>query len=153
LDPAISLALLRFLWPAISRAAVALEDNKMTPDPAINVLGGELETCGTDPVTGFFRDGCCNTNDEDVGSHTVCVQVTTAFLEFSRFRGNDLSTPRPEFSFQGLKEGDRWCLCAARWLEAHEHDRAPRVFLRATHRRALEIVPLDTLKPFALDLN
>ena len=102
-------------------------------DESINVLGEPLAVCGQDPVTGFFRDGCCNTNDQDVGSHTVCVEVTERFLEYSRFRGNDLSTPRPEFGFPGLKEGDRWCLCAARWLEAHEQGMAPRVFLMSTH--------------------
>jgi uncharacterized protein (DUF2237 family) len=122
-------------------------------DPAVNVFGETLETCGEDPVTGFFRDGCCNTSDDDTGSHTVCVQVTQAFLEFSRFRGNDLSTPRPEFGFAGLKPGDRWCLCAARWKEAYDAGMAPRVYLRATHQRALEIVPLDVMRGFAADLN
>jgi uncharacterized protein len=129
----------------------------MQPDhdniPARNVMGGELQTCSDKPVTGFFRDGCCNTSDEDVGSHTVCVITTQEFLEFSRFRGNDLSTPHPEFGFPGLKPGDRWCLCAARWLEAHEHNRAPTVVLGATHERALEIVPLALLKAHAIDLN
>ena len=119
----------------------------------LDVLGGPLQECGTDPVTGFFRDGCCNTSDDDVGSHTVCVEVTKDFLEFSRFRGNDLSTPRPEFQFAGLKPGDRWCLCAARWLEAHQQGMAPRVLLKGTHSRALEIVPLALLKKFAVDLN
>lgn len=104
-------------------------------------------------MTGFFRDGCCNTSAQDLGSHTVCVQVTREFLEFSRFRGNDLSTPRPEFGFPGLKPGDRWCLCAERWKEAHEAGMAPRVYLRSTHERALEIVPLDVMRRFAVDLN
>ena len=113
----------------------------MEMDESINVLGEELLLCGEDPLTGFYRDGKCNTCDEDTGSHTVCVEVSTAFLEFSRFRGNDLSTPIPEFNFPGLKEGDSWCLCAARWLEAHENDMAPRVHLTRTHIRALEIVP------------
>ncbi len=122
-------------------------------DRSINVFGEPLETCSERPLTGFFRDGCCNTSDLDRGSHTVCVEVTQEFLEFSRFRGNDLSTPMPEFDFPGLKPGDRWCLCAARWLEAHEHGMAPRVFLKGTHERALEIVPLDLLKRFAADLN
>jgi uncharacterized protein len=121
--------------------------------PSRNVLGGELQTCSDKPVTGFFRDGCCNTSEEDVGSHTVCVITTQEFLEFSRFRGNDLSTPHPEFGFPGLKPGDRWCLCAARWLEAHQHDRAPKVLLGATHERALEVVPLAALKAHAIDLN
>jgi len=122
-------------------------------DPSVNVFGETLQTCSDRPETGFFRDGCCNTSDQDVGSHTVCVEVTQDFLEFSRFRGNDLSTPHPEFHFPGLKPGDRWCLCAARWLEAHEHGMAPRVLLKCTHSRALEIVPFDLLKKFAVDLN
>ena len=122
-------------------------------DSAINVFGEPIETCSDRPLTGYFRDGCCNTSDEDVGSHTVCVEVTQEFLEFSRFKGNDLSTPRPEFGFSGLKPGDRWCLCAARWMEAHESKMAPRVVLRSTHQRALEIAPLDLLRSFAVDLN
>jgi uncharacterized protein (DUF2237 family) len=121
-------------------------------DP-VNVFGEKLGTCGEEPMTGFYRDGCCNTGPQDAGSHTVCVEVTDAFLQYSRFRGNDLSTPRPEFGFPGLKEGDRWCLCAARWLEAYQQDMAPRVFLRRTHRRALETVPLEVLRKFAVDLN
>jgi uncharacterized protein (DUF2237 family) len=122
-------------------------------DRSVNVFGEALETCSDRPMTGFFRDGCCNTSDQDLGSHTVCVEVTREFLEFSRFRGNDLSTPRPELGFPGLLPGDRWCLCAARWLEAHENGMAPRVALRGTHERALEIVPLELLKEFAVDLN
>ena len=122
-------------------------------DRSVNVLGEPLEGCSEEPMTGFFRDGCCNTSDEDLGSHTVCVEVTREFLEFSRFRGNDLSTPIPEFGFPGLKSGDRWCLCAARWLEAQQHGMAPRVMLRGTHQRALEIVSLDLLKEYAADLN
>jgi uncharacterized protein len=122
-------------------------------DPAMNVFGEPIETCSERPNTGFFRDGCCNTSAEDTGSHTVCVQVTQAFLEFSRFRGNDLSTPRPEFGFPGLKPGDRWCLCAARWKEAYEAGMAPRVYLRSTHQRALEVVELTTIREFAADLN
>lgn len=122
-------------------------------DEPVNVFGEALQSCSERPLTGFFRDGCCNTSDEDVGSHTVCVEVTEAFLEFSRFRGNDLSTPVPEFEFPGLKPGDRWCLCAARWLEAHEAGMAPRVVLKSTHERALEIVPLEVLRGFAIDLN
>ena len=109
-------------------------------DEPLNVFDEEIESCSERPLTGFFRDGCCNTSDQDVGSHTVCVKVTAEFLEFSRFRGNDLSTPQPEFGFPGLEPGDRWCLCAARWLEAHEHDMAPKVYLRCTLKRALEIV-------------
>jgi uncharacterized protein (DUF2237 family) len=104
-------------------------------------------------MTGYFRDGCCNTDESDRGSHTVCARVTAEFLEFSKARGNDLSTPRPEFNFPGLKPGDRWCLCAARWKEAFEAGAAPHVFLGATHERATDIVPLADLKRFALDLN
>lgn len=122
-------------------------------DESINVFGEPIETCSDRPLTGFFRDGCCNTSDQDLGSHTVCVRVTQEFLEFSRFRGNDLSTPVPEFGFPGLKAGDRWCLCASRWLEAHEAGMAPRVLLRCTHQRALEIVPLELLRSFAIDLS
>lgn len=122
-------------------------------DESLNVFDDELESCSEDPVTGFFRDGCCNTSEQDAGSHTVCVRVTAEFLEFSRSRGNDLSTPRPEFGFSGLRPGDRWCLCAARWLEAHGAGMAPKVYLRGTHKRALEIVPLQTLRKFAADLN
>ena len=122
-------------------------------DESINVFGEVLESCSEDPVTGFFRDGCCNTSDDDHGSHTVCIEVSENFLQFSRFRGNDLSTPMPEFGFPGLKPGDRWCLCAARWMEAYQHEMAPRVFLRRTHIRALEITPLEILRQFAADLN
>ena len=122
-------------------------------DRSVNVLGEPLERCSEEPMAGFFRDGCCNTSDEDLGSHTVCVEVTREFLEFSRFRGTDLSTPVPEYGFPGLKPRDRWCLCAARWLEAQQHGMAPRVMLRGTHQRALEIVPLNLLKEYAADLN
>jgi hypothetical protein len=122
-------------------------------DTPVNVFGETIESCSDNPITGFFRDGCCNTSDQDAGSHTVCVEVTKDFLEFSRFRGNDLSTPIPEFQFPGLKPGDRWCLCAARWLEAHEAGMAPRVVLKSTHERALEIVPMKILRGFAIDLN
>lgn len=122
-------------------------------DDSRNVFGEPLQTCSDAPRTGFFRDGCCNTSDSDLGRHTVCVRVTRAFLEYSRFRGNDLSTPVPEHDFPGLKPGDRWCLCALRWLEAHDHDMAPPVYLAGTHQRATEVIPLDTLKRYALDLN
>ncbi|SET45163.1 hypothetical protein SAMN04487962_1104 [Marinobacter segnicrescens] len=122
-------------------------------DESINVLGEPLEDCGTDPVTGFFRDGCCNTGPEDFGSHTVCAVVTDEFLAFSRSRGNDLSTPRPEFGFPGLRPGDGWCLCAARWREALEAGCAPRVRLKATHRAALDICDLADLKRHSVDLN
>ena len=121
-------------------------------DQPVNVLGEMLGTCGTNPVTGFFRDGCCNTSDQDLGSHTVCIEVTQDFLDFSRSQGNDLSTPVPAFNFPGLRPADRWCLCAARWLEAHDNGMAPRVILGGTHKRALEIIPLELLKKFAIDL-
>jgi uncharacterized protein (DUF2237 family) len=122
-------------------------------DEPLNVFDEPLLSCSEDPLTGFFRDGCCNTNDQDPGSHTVCIQVTDEFLQYSRFLGNDLSTPMPEFGFPGLKSGDRWCLCAPRWLEAHERQMAPRVFLTRTHKRALEVVPLTVLRQYAADLN
>ncbi len=118
-----------------------------------NVFGEELELCSNSPLTGFTRSGCCDSGPEDVGSHTVCVQVTNEFLEFSKSRGNDLSTPVPAFGFQGLRSGDRWCLCAARWQEALEADVAPKVVLRATHQAALEIVDIDNLKKYAIDLS
>jgi uncharacterized protein len=117
-----------------------------------NVLGELLEACSTKPMTGFFRDGCCNTGREDIGSHTVCAVMTAAFLEFSKSRGNDLATPMPQFGFGGLKPGDRWCLCAPRWQEALEAGRAPRVVLRATHEGALDHCSLADLKRFAVDL-
>ncbi len=122
-------------------------------DESINVLGEPLCTCSEDPMTGFFRDGKCNTCAEDTGSHTVCVEMSASFLAFSKVRGNDLSTPIPEYGFPGLKPGDAWCLCAARWLEARENNMAPRVHLQKTHRRALELIELETLKRFAADLN
>ncbi|MAY36848.1 MAG: hypothetical protein CMN84_12185 [Spongiibacteraceae bacterium] len=125
----------------------------MAMDESLNVFGEALLPCSEDPLTGFFRDGCCNTSDDDIGSHTVCVEVTQDFLEYSRFRGNDLSTPHPEFGFPGLQPGDRWCLCAARWLEAYQQEMAPRVFLRRTHLKALDTIPLGVLKSFAVDLN
>ena len=125
----------------------------MELDESVNVLGEPLEFCGDDPLTGFFRDGKCNTCKEDVGSHTVCVETTRAFLEYSRFKGNDLSTPMPQHGFPGLKHGDSWCLCAARWLQAYNDGMAPRVYLARTHQRALEIVPIALLKEYAIDLN
>ena len=119
----------------------------------LNVLGTELELCCLDPLTGFLRDGNCSTGPQDAGSHTVCAEVDKAFLEYSRSRGNDLITPVPEYGFPGLKPGDKWCLCAARWKEAYEAGRAPGVHLRATHERALELIELDILKRFARDLS
>ena len=120
--------------------------------PSRNVLGEPLESCSIDPVTGFFRNGCCDTSAEDVGSHTVCVVTTAEFLAFSKARGNDLSTPMPQWGFPGLKPGDRWCLCAPRWQEAFAAGQAPRVALRATHEGALEFCALADLKRFAIDL-
>jgi uncharacterized protein (DUF2237 family) len=118
----------------------------MNKDDSINVLGGPLRSCSSRPVTGFFRDGHCNTCAEDRGSHTVCAVMTAEFLAYSAYVGNDLSTPRPEYGFGGLKPGDSWCLCASRFLQAHEEGLAPRVHLEATHRRALDIVPLEVLR-------
>ena len=120
------------------------------PKPQKNVLGGELKSCSEQPMTGFFRDGCCNTGPHDTGAHTVCAELTAEFLQFSKNAGNDLSTPRPEFAFPGLNPGDRWCLCAARWVEAFEAGAAPRVVLESTHERTLEYVPLATLRRFAI---
>jgi len=114
------------------------------------VLGTELKTCGTEPMTGFFRDGCCNTSGDDYGVHTVCAEVTEEFLFFCKEAGNDLSTPRPEFAFPGLKPGDRWCLCAARWAEAAAAGKAPRVVLESTHARTLQLVPLADLQQHAI---
>ena len=118
---------------------------------AKNVLGKPLQTCGTDPMTGFFRTGCCDTGADDVGLHIVCTQVTDSFLAFSKKQGNDLSTPNPSFDFPGLKEGDRWCLCASRWKEALEAGQAPPVVLAATHISTLEFVDLDDLIKHAVD--
>jgi uncharacterized protein (DUF2237 family) len=117
-----------------------------------NVFGEPLEVCSLSPRTGFYRTGCCHSGPEDVGVHTVCTEVTGEFLAFSKSRGNDLSTPRPEFDFPGLEPGDRWCLCAARWQEALEAGAPPKVVLTATHERTLEIVDLADLKKHALDL-
>ena len=121
----------------------------MEKDPEINILGEALEPCSADPVTGFFRDGACNTCSADAGSHTVCVVMTAEFLAYSKYLGNDLSTPRPEFMFPGLKPGDRWCLCANRFLQAADEGAAPRVRLEATHRRALDIIPIAILEDHA----
>ena len=121
-------------------------------DAVRNTLGEPLQLCSMSPKTGYLRDGRCRTRPDDLGSHLVCAQVTDDFLRFSRERGNDLTTPLPAYDFPGLKDGDRWCLCALRWLEAHEAGRAPRVFLQSTHERVLQIVQLDDLLPYALDL-
>jgi uncharacterized protein (DUF2237 family) len=121
--------------------------------PSRNVLGGTLENCSLKPMTGFFRNGCCDTGAEDVGSHTVCVVMTAEFLAFSKSCGNDLSTPMPDYGFPGLVPGDRWCLCAPRWQEALEAESAPRVVLRATHEGALDYCALADLKRYAIDLS
>ncbi len=123
------------------------------PEPSVNVLGEALQPCSTDPVTGFFRDGHCNTCLADQGSHTVCAVMTREFLAFSKYLGNDLSTPRPEFRFPGLKPGDHWCLCASRFVQAYDEGAAPQVNLAATHEKALEIVPLDVLEAHALKVE
>ncbi|MBP2319858.1 uncharacterized protein (DUF2237 family) [Kibdelosporangium banguiense] len=117
-----------------------------------NVLGGALEECGTDPVTGFYRDGCCNTGPEDVANHTVCAVMTGEFLQHQREIGNDLATPRPEMGFAGLRPGDRWCVCASRWVQSYEAGVAAPVVLAATHARALEVVPLEALQENAVDV-
>jgi uncharacterized protein (DUF2237 family) len=122
-------------------------------EPALNVLGETLALCGLDPVTGFYRDGCCNTGYEDVGIHVICAKMTREFLAFSKKRGNDLSTPVPEAGFPGLKPGDRWCLCAGRWKEALDAGVAPPVILQATHEEALAVVPLAVLKQHAIDIS
>ena len=118
-----------------------------------NVLGANLEPCSIDPLTGFYRDGCCNTGPGDVGTHTVCSIMTDEFLEFSKSRGNDLSSPRPEFGFPGLRAGDQWCLCALRWEEARQVGCAPRVKLTSTNIKTLEMVEFDDLKAHQIDLN
>jgi len=135
---------------AIRRGKMA--QNQVEMDPKLNVLGEPLKPCSTKPMTGFFRDGCCNTGPADVGRHTVCCQVTDEFLALSKYLGNDLSTPRPEFGFAGLKDGDRWCLCVDRWAQAYDEGAAPHVLLQSTHQNALETVPLAVLMKFALDM-
>ncbi len=119
---------------------------------ARNVLGGPLDSCGDDPVTGFYRDGCCNTGPEDLGSHTVCAVVSAQFLAHQREVGNDLSTPRPEYGFAGLQPGDRWCVCAARWQQAYDDGAPAPVVLAATHERALEVVSLEAMQEHAVDV-
>lgn len=118
-----------------------------------NVLGGPLGVCSENPVTGFYRTGCCDTGPQDVGRHTVCIVATEAFLAFSKSRGNDLSTPVPEWDFPGVKPGQRWCLCAARWVEAYQAGMAPRVVLNATNEATLDLIPLEVLKRHAVDLH
>jgi len=125
----------------------------MSEEQQKNVFGEPIASCSEAPVTGFYRNGCCDTGPEDVGSHTVCSVMTDAFLDFTKSAGNDLSTPIPEYGFHGLKAGDRWCLCAARWKQAFDAGSAPRVVLSATNEAALEIVPLEDLKRYAIDLS
>ena len=119
-------------------------------DASLNVLGSALAVCATRPITGFYRNGCCDTGPEDRGVHSVCAVMTAEFLALSKYLGNDLSTPRPEYGFAGLKPGDHWCLCAGRFLQAHDEGAAPQVDLAATHRRTLDIVPLEVLRTYAV---
>ena len=128
------------------------KDIRSIEEEQLNVFGEKLLECSCRPLTGFYRDGLCRTNIQDVGSHTVCAQVTAEFLEYSRGQGNDLITPKPEYCFEGLKPGDRWCLCADRWKEAYLEGKAPMVVLRSTHSIALDIIPLEFLKKHAVDL-
>lgn len=123
------------------------------PAESINVFGEPLQSCSYQPITGFYRDGCCNTGSEDAGDHVVCASMTREFLEFELEQGNDLVTPHPEAGFPGLKPGDCWCLCALRWYEAYEAGVAPPVYLMATHKRALDMINIEELKQFALDLE
>jgi|TARA_B100000959_G_scaffold195490_1_gene204473 hypothetical protein len=122
-------------------------------DKQKNVLGETLEICGTSPLTGYFRDGLCNSDKGDIGSHTVCAQMTKDFLEFSKSTGNDLSSPNIDLGFNGLKDGDTWCLCANRWLEAFQQGAAPRIKLKSTNIKALEVIDLDILKEYAIDIS
>ena len=126
-------------------------DNSVKPQ--LNVYGEAILPCSKDPLTGFFRDGCCNTDVSDFGSHTVCAEMTEKFLHYSKTKGNDLSTPRPEYGFQGIKPGDRWCLCASRWLEAEKEGFAPMVFGKSTNYLALSIIPESTLKRYLITVN
>ncbi len=122
-------------------------------DPSLNVLGEALQVCGVQPLTGFYRDGSCNTGPQDIGLHGVCVVADEAFLAFSSYTGNDLSTPMPEYGFPGVQPGDRWCLCASRWQQALDAGYAPKVVLGATHQTSLKVVALQDLKAHAIDLN
>ena len=127
------------------------DGNSRRPQKAKNVLGTTLQTCSNNPKTGFFRDGCCNTSPQDRGLHMVCAVMTDEFLRFSKEAGNDLSTPFPEYNFPGLKEGDHWCLCAMRWVEAYKAGKAPKLVLKATHQLMLQIVPLEVLQKYAYE--
>lgn len=135
-------------WTGLDSKPLTCHPSRMKL-PSLNVLGEALQPCSTDPVTGFFRDGCCNTGPMDRGLHSVCVLMTAEFLALSKYLGNDLSTPRPEYGFKGLKPGDQWCLCASRFLQAHEEGAAPEVRLSATHQATLAIVPLEILRQYA----
>jgi len=135
---------------------LAESEDKTLPEgtaPSVNLLGEKLEPCSLDPITGFLRNGCCEAHVSDAGAHTVCALMTAEFLEFSKSRGNDLSTPRPEFGFAGLKPGDRWCLCAARWREAFDAGCAPKIVMRSTHREAATIAPYAAMLSHAVDSN
>ena len=125
----------------------------MQMDDSVNVFGEKLGICGVDPITGFYRDGACNTCKDDFGSHTVCIETSKDFLDYSKSKGNDRTTPVPAFNFKGLNPGDNWCVCVGRWLEAEKNGMAPRLHLQSTHIRALEIVPMELLKKYAADLN
>lgn len=129
-----------------------MHDGSPPTDQARNVLGGRLEPCGVDPLTGFYRDGCCNSGAEDIGSHTICAVMTAEFLDHQRAIGNDLSTPMPMYSFPGLRPGDRWCVTASNWLRAHLDGMAAPVVLASTHERASEIVPLAILQEYSVDV-
>lgn len=135
---------MKWVFPAGARHTDAVSER--------NVLGGPLQECGTDPLTGFYRDGCCSTGPEDLGAHTICAVVTVEFLDHQRSIGNDLSTPRPEYRFPGLNPGDRWCVTAANWLRAHQDGCAAPVVLAATHERTLDVVPIDALTEHAVDV-
>ena len=138
---------LAVIWPD----GQAIYWGMMMREASVNVLGGDLAPCSTRPVTGFYRNGCCDTGPEDRGMHTVCAVMTAEFLALSKYLGNDLSTPRPECGFAGLNPGDRWCLCASRFLQAHDEGAAPLVHLAATHKATLGIVPLEVLQRYAAD--
>ena len=126
---------------------------KKEPEKQYNIYGTPLKVCSKSPITGFFRDGCCNTHISDFGSHTVCAEMTNEFLEFSKKAGNDLTTPRPDYGFDGLKNGDRWCLCASRWLEAQREGKAPLVFGECTNQLATSIIPKHTLLKYLIKIN
>lgn len=150
--------LIRMLEPYLSQTHNGIMfdntfEKPQKPEKQLNVIGTYLEICGTHPMTGFYRDGCCNTGPDDAGVHTVCVVVTEEFLKFSKSKGNDLSTPIPQYGFEGLKAGDAWCLVALRWEEARMAGAAPRVKLRATNIKTLEFVDLADLKEHQIDLN